>query len=189
MTPNCHLAQSLKKWCKRRRVRYKWGGLIILIGSLVYFYLIRFGEEKICQLHLYFNYFTDLYLDYFTTPYFIFVRDTLSYFILLGLHFIICLSHSVVEFSVTEVAILVFFIGRFVVELDQCLKNLPKETSSDTENRATIGEKFRSIAMRMLTAYLRWVHLLTTVNKKSRGEIELVQVCYLINRFDRCAPF
>ncbi|CAH3162463.1 unnamed protein product [Pocillopora meandrina] len=59
------------------------------------------------------------YKDYFTTPYFIFFRDTLSYLTLLGLHFAICLFPSSVAFSQLEWAILVFFLGRVVMEVDQ----------------------------------------------------------------------
>ena len=156
MTPNCSSSSiSLKHLSGEECV-----GLISIYGFFCLFLFNAICRGKICQPHFYFDYFTDLYLDYFTTPYFIFARDTLSYFLLLGLHFIICLSQSVVKFSVTEVAILVFFIGRFVVEFDQCLKNWPKETSSDAEDGSTTGENFRSksiksIASRMLTAYLR----------------------------------
>ncbi|XP_066027980.1 uncharacterized protein [Pocillopora verrucosa] len=59
------------------------------------------------------------YKDYFTTPYFIFFRDTLSYLTLLGLHFAICLFPSSVAFSRLEWAVLVFFLGRVVMEVDQ----------------------------------------------------------------------
>ena len=59
------------------------------------------------------------YKDYFTTPYFIFFRDTLSYLTLLGLHFAICLFPSSVAFSRLEWVILVFFLGRVVMEVDQ----------------------------------------------------------------------
>ncbi|CAH3122215.1 unnamed protein product [Pocillopora meandrina] len=59
------------------------------------------------------------YKDYFTTPYFIFFRDTLSYLILLVLHFAICLSPSTIAFSRLEWAILVFFLGRVLMEVDQ----------------------------------------------------------------------
>lgn len=61
----------------------------------------------------------DKYLDYFTTPYFIFLRDTLSYLLLLGLHIAICLSPATVPFSALEWVILVFFIGRFLSEVKQ----------------------------------------------------------------------
>ncbi|XP_022778107.1 G2/mitotic-specific cyclin CLB2-like [Stylophora pistillata] len=59
------------------------------------------------------------YKDYFTTPYFIFFRDMLSYLTLVGLHFAICLSPSTVSFSRLEWAILVFFLGRIFMEVDQ----------------------------------------------------------------------
>ncbi|XP_066021550.1 uncharacterized protein [Pocillopora verrucosa] len=59
------------------------------------------------------------YKDYFTTPYFVFFRDTLSYLILLVLHFAICLSPSTIAFSRLEWAILVFFLGRVLMEVDQ----------------------------------------------------------------------
>ena len=59
------------------------------------------------------------YKDYFTTPYFIFFRDTLSYLTFLGLHFAICLSPSSIAFTRLEWAILVFFLGRVLMEVDQ----------------------------------------------------------------------
>ena len=58
-------------------------------------------------------------MDYFTTPYFIFVRDTLSYLSLLGLHIAICLSPSIVPFSAVEWVIAVFFVGRLLSEFKQ----------------------------------------------------------------------
>ena len=50
------------------------------------------------------------------TPYFKFIRDTLSYIVLLVLHYALCLSSSTVTFSGLEWAILIFFIGRVLVE-------------------------------------------------------------------------
>lgn len=61
------------------------------------------------------------YLEYFTTPYFIFVRDTLSYLTLLGLHFALCLAPSSIPFTGLEWAILVFFMGRILMESKQFL--------------------------------------------------------------------
>lgn len=61
------------------------------------------------------------YLEYFTTPYFIFVRDTLSYLTLLGLHFALCLAPSSIPFSGLEWVILVFFMGRILMESKQFL--------------------------------------------------------------------
>ncbi|XP_020619072.1 short transient receptor potential channel 2-like isoform X3 [Orbicella faveolata] len=60
-----------------------------------------------------------LYLEYLKTPYFIFVRDTLSYVALLGLHYAFCLSPSSLAFSGLEWSILIFFIGRSLVEFEQ----------------------------------------------------------------------
>ena len=59
------------------------------------------------------------YLEYFTTPYFVFIRDTLSYLALLGLHFALCLQTSTISFSGVEWAILVFFLGRILMESRQ----------------------------------------------------------------------
>ena len=50
------------------------------------------------------------------TPYFIFVRDTLSYLALLGLHLFICLAPSTIAFSGVEWAIFLFFLGRIAME-------------------------------------------------------------------------
>lgn len=48
-----------------------------------------------------------------------FLRDTLSYLLLLGLHLAICLSPATVAFSALEWGILIFFIGRFLSEFKQ----------------------------------------------------------------------
>ena len=69
----------------------------------------------------------DSYLDYFTTPYFVFLRDALSYLVLLGLHFTICLQTSSISFSGIEWAILVFFTGRVLFESEQFASNKVKE--------------------------------------------------------------
>ncbi|KAL9984516.1 hypothetical protein ACROYT_G006819 [Oculina patagonica] len=61
----------------------------------------------------------ETYRDYFTTPYFVFIRDTLSYLAFLGLHLTICLSPTSVAFSGVEWAIMVFFMGRTVTEIKQ----------------------------------------------------------------------
>ena len=70
----------------------------------------------------------DNYRDYFTTPYFVFIRDTLSYLVLLGLHFTICLETSSISFTWMEWAILVLFTGRVLFECEQFLNNKDKKT-------------------------------------------------------------
>jgi hypothetical protein len=67
------------------------------------------------------------YLDYFNTPYFIFVRDTLSYLALLGLHFAVCLQPSKLRPTVSEWLILAFFLGRLLMEIDQVISGMRRE--------------------------------------------------------------
>ena len=74
----------------------------------------------------------DSYRDYFTTPYFVFIRDALSYLVLLGLHFTICLEASSISFTWIEWAILVFFTGRVICECEQFTNNKDKETVKNT---------------------------------------------------------
>ena len=103
--------------------------------------------------------FPELYLDYYVTPYFIFARDTLSYFSLLGLHVAICLSPSVNTFTMVEWAILVFFVGRLALELDQWYESAPKDISTSVQQQAArpAHVKVKTMASRMLNAYLRCV--------------------------------
>ncbi|XP_022789480.1 uncharacterized protein LOC111329136 [Stylophora pistillata] len=80
------------------------------------------------------------YMDYFTTPYFVFFRDTVSYLTLLGLHFAICLSPSTVSFSGLEWFVLIFFMGRILMEADQFISSKMERKRSDepkqTKNEA-----------------------------------------------------
>ena len=101
--------------------------------------------------------FLDLYRAYFVTPYFIFARDTLSYVLLLCLHAAICLSPSIVTFTMVEWSILVFFLGHFAVEVDQCYKSAPKEMSASMDQQGTkpAHQRYKSIASRILYSYLR----------------------------------
>jgi hypothetical protein len=65
----------------------------------------------------------DQYVKYFTSPCFIFERDTISYLALLGLHFAICLQPSTIRFTFTEWAIMFFFLGRLLMEVDQAVSS------------------------------------------------------------------
>ncbi|CAH3160768.1 unnamed protein product [Porites evermanni] len=88
----------------------------------------------------------DVYLAYLKSPYYKFFRDTLSYIIMLLLHYAICLSPTTVAFSGLEWTILVFYIGRFVAELKQilCIKKWLRETENDT---------FQSNCVRIFSVY------------------------------------
>ena len=92
------------------------------------------------QAFILFLSFTDFYLDYFTTPYFIFVRDSLSYLTLLGLHFALCLSPPTLAFSRLEWVILIFFLGRIAIEVDQFMgarKGVRKAAARQTSHQGS----------------------------------------------------
>ena len=70
---------------------------------------------------------TEWYLAYFLTPYFIFLRDTLSYLALLLFHCVLCFSPSTITFSGLEVAIFLFFLGRLMMEVKQFVGTLDEQ--------------------------------------------------------------
>lgn len=59
------------------------------------------------------------YDQYFVTPYFIFVRDFLNYLLLFGLHVAKCLQPSSLPFTALDWAIMVFFLGRIMMEIKE----------------------------------------------------------------------
>ena len=85
--------------------------------------------------------FAESYCVYVTTPYFIFVRDTLSYLTLLGLHFALCLSPSVLPFSGLEWVILVFFVGRILMESKQ-FRNVKIDRGRGIVTKKQMGNKY-----------------------------------------------
>lgn len=82
-----------------------------------------------------------MYQDYFTTPYFIFVRDTLNYLILLGLHFAICLSPNSVKLTGAEWVVMVFFMGRTVMEIKQLINIYKKKHFEKRTLRRVVANK------------------------------------------------
>ena len=116
-----HLCPSEKKKIKVTSVNES------LISPIKYEFLrrlisFRTGIRRNEPTNYYKNVSPDLYhryKEYFTTPYFIFVRDTLSYLVLLGLHLVICFEPSQLSFSGLEWVILTFFFGRLLMELNQ----------------------------------------------------------------------
>ena len=84
--------------------------------------------------------FAERYQEYFTTPYFVFIRDTLSYLALLGLHFALCLEPSSIPFSGLEWAILVFFLGRILMESRQFL-GVQEKLKSESATKKSRGPK------------------------------------------------
>ena len=93
------------------------------------------------------------YLIYLETPYFKFVRDTLSYILLVVLHYVLCLSPSTIAFSGLEWAILVFFIGRYLVERKQICGILQRVKRRKEDG--DVGAQSKWIRLKTLSIYLR----------------------------------
>ena len=116
--------------------------------------------------------FLESYVEYFTTPYFVFLRDTLSYLALLALHFALCLETSSIPFSGLEWAIFIFFLGRFLMEIQQILgqkrdvgtRQLKRskderdaEKEDETEHQITDKErKVVTFVLKKCNKYLRY---------------------------------
>ncbi|XP_078372507.1 uncharacterized protein LOC144656151 isoform X5 [Oculina patagonica] len=115
------------------------------------------------------------YLEYFTTPYFVFLRDTLSYLALLALHFALCLETSSIPFSGLEWAIFVFFMGRILMEFQQLLGGQEKETG--TKHKGTKYE-------RCAESQEETEHEIT--DKKRKAAIFVLKLCnkYLSDRWN-----
>ena len=67
---------------------------------------------------------TGLHMEYkasFEIPFFTFVRDAISYLVLLVLHLALSVESSQLSFSGLEWAILVFFAGRLLTEMKQII--------------------------------------------------------------------
>ncbi|CAH3032231.1 unnamed protein product, partial [Porites lobata] len=111
--------------------------------------VMHFGEYanpkivgKSVSYELYGKDLVESYREYFTTPYFVFIRDTLSYLVLLGLLVALCLESSTIPFSGLEWAILVFFLGRILMESRQFLdvKVRPRRLAATKDFR---GSKYQ----------------------------------------------
>ena len=110
-----------------------------------------------------FIYYSELYLEYFTTPYFVFVRDTLSYLALLGLQFVMCITPSRIPISEMEWVIFAFFMGRILIEFRQLVQakiSQKKKTTANTESSAGSKDAVRpaeekSFTYRKLQQYYR----------------------------------
>ena len=106
----------------------------------------------------------EMYLLYLNTPYYKFVRDTLSYIVLLVLHFALCLTPSTIALSGIEWTILVFFVGRFLVECKQIWgivqrlkrrKEKKGDRDGDDGGRNDEDDGAQSSCLKILSIYLR----------------------------------
>ena len=95
------------------------------------------------------------YRTYFKIPYFIFVRDTISYLALLALHLAICLEPSQLSFSGLEWTILCFIVGRLLNEIRQ-IKDILKEKRDFAEKqRENTRFLFKAAGIGVLKKYIR----------------------------------
>lgn len=118
--PNINSKVKLKKILNK--LSFKFQQEVVMIAKTK---LFLFSALEIYRLSL-------------ETPYFKFVRDTLSYIFLLVLHYALCLSPTTVTFSGLEWTILIFFIGRFLVERKQMadvLQHLKRQRESGSQSK------------------------------------------------------
>ena len=107
-------------------------------------------EELVTKTKLLLFSVPEIYLISLETPYFTFVRDTLSYIVLLLLHYALCLSPTTVPFSGLEWVILIFFTGRYLVERKQI-----GDVFQHLKTRRESGSQLKCIHIRALSMYQR----------------------------------
>ena len=111
---------------------------------------LRLQQELVIETKMLLFSVPDIYLISLETPYFTFVRDTLSYIVLLLLHYALCLSPTTVPFSGLEWVILIFFIGRYLVEHEQI-----GDVFQHLKTRREGGSQSKCIHIRALWMYQR----------------------------------
>ncbi len=90
----------------------------------------------------------------YLSPYAKYVRDTLSYIVLVVLHYALCLSPSTIAFSRLEWMILIYFVGRYLVECQQIWNIMQR-----IQHRLKNGEvRFQTkwTRLKTLSMYLRY---------------------------------
>ena len=95
------------------------------------------------------------YMTFSKIPCFIFVRDTISYLILLGLHLALSVESSQLSFSVLEWAILVLFAGRLLIEMKQMIHFARKPSEHKISGFLLVKEKLRDFIL----TYLRYKYI------------------------------
>ena len=92
------------------------------------------------------------YKKFSKIPCFIFVRDTISYLILLGLHLALSVESSQLSLSVLEWAILVLFAGRLLIEMKQMIHFARKPS----EHQISGFSLFKAKLSNFILTYLRY---------------------------------
>jgi hypothetical protein len=101
----------------------------------------------------------DHYVESFNTPYFIFVRDTVSYLALLGLHFVVCLQPSTLHFTLLEWLILIFFLGRLFMEIDQVINSRTRERNFSEDTSSGGVKKQQTTLLKIMSNYFGLVEI------------------------------
>lgn len=98
----------------------------------------------------------------YSSPYAKYARDTLSYIVLALLHYALCLSPSTIAFGRLEWAILIFFVGRCLVEGQQIFnirKRIKRRRKKD-EVKDGKRTKTKWIGPKTVLIYLRYIVIL-----------------------------
>ena len=93
------------------------------------------------------------------SPYAKYLRDTLSYIALVALHYALCLSSSTIAFSKLEWVILVFFMGRYLVECQQIWNTMQriKQRGKNDDVGDIKRNKTKWTRLKTLSIYLRYI--------------------------------
>ena len=111
---------------------------------------VKLEQELVTKTNILLFAVPEIYLISLETPYFTFVRDTLSYIVLLLLHYALCLSPTTLPFSGLEWVILIFFTGRYLVERKQI-----GDVFQHLKTRRESGSQLKCIHIRALSMYQR----------------------------------
>lgn len=172
---NCVLELSIRPW---RHGAAKALRVVIKEDFVFFFFWRRVFPIDRCPFFVLYVISTETYREYFTTPYFLFIRDTLSYLALLGLHLSICLSPTSVEYSELEWAILIFFMGRIVMEIKQfcVIKVQVGQGSKDKIKIFDLKDANQEEIDELLTE-LNELHHQSEKQRKNKVEVKRVNKC------------
>ena len=123
-------------------------------------------------------------IDFYSTVYFStvatqykgpfgkYVHDTLSYIVLVVLHYLECLSPPTIAFSNLEWLILIFFAGRPLVECQQLLHI--RERIKKRQKKENAGGRLEWVHLKTLSIYLRYIVIL------HKGSVIMLTVIYTL---------
>lgn len=115
----------------------------------------RIPNHCTCQLFTGLGKSKSYFTTYFKIPLCVFIREMISYLVLLALHLAICVEPSKLSFSGLEWAILVFFTGRLLTEMNQIIDVARKSS----EHRITGFSLLRAKLNRLKFNYIRYEYI------------------------------